>query len=253
MSNTIRRNWTRNELIVAFNLYLKIPFGKINYHNPLIRQLADVIGRSPSAIAWKLVNFASLDPTLQERNIKGASNVSALDKKVFSEFYSNWNLLVEESENAYQKLLKRGNIVKDVIGDLKGEYVDRVTKIRVNQSIFRDIILASYNGKCCVSGLAIKELLIASHIIPWAKDENNRLNPTNGLCLNVFHDKLFDCGFMTLDENYRVIYSKEMHRHPMNNHIKWILGYEGSRISSPCRFMPNVEFLEYHRNQIFRQ
>ena len=93
-----RRNWTRDELIVAFNLYCKIPFSKINKNHLLIKDLAEAIGRTPSAVAWKLANFASLDPTLQERDIKGASNFGKLDKQIFNELYNDWNNLGYRSE-----------------------------------------------------------------------------------------------------------------------------------------------------------
>jgi putative restriction endonuclease len=69
-----RRDWTREELIVAFNLYCKIPFGRIHIRNPLIIELAKSIGRTPSAVSWKLANFARLDPALKKRNIAGATH-----------------------------------------------------------------------------------------------------------------------------------------------------------------------------------
>ena len=61
--------WSREELIIAFNLYCKTPFGKIDERNPEIIFLAKVIGRTPGAVSWKLANFARLDPILKERNI----------------------------------------------------------------------------------------------------------------------------------------------------------------------------------------
>ena len=66
--------WTRDELILAINLYCKLPFGRLHRSNPEVIHLAELIGRTPSSIAYKLVNFASLDPSLQARGIKGASN-----------------------------------------------------------------------------------------------------------------------------------------------------------------------------------
>lgn len=62
--------WTRDELILAINLYCKLPFGKIHRGNPDIVELANLLGRTPSSIAYKLVNFASLDPSLQARGIR---------------------------------------------------------------------------------------------------------------------------------------------------------------------------------------
>lgn len=142
MSET-RRNWSREELIVAFNLYCKIPFSKIIYRLPQIQELAKAIGRTPSAVAWKLVNFASLDPDLQKRNISGAKNIGKQDKEIFEEFKNNWEGLIVESEFAYEKLVE---LKDNDIDDSKIEfYYDEtklgltkevITRQRVNQSFF---------------------------------------------------------------------------------------------------------------------
>ena len=52
-------------------------------------------------------------------------------------------------------------------------------KVRVNQDVFRKLVLANYGSKCCVTGLSVPDVLRASHISPWAEDEKNRLNPEN--------------------------------------------------------------------------
>ena len=76
--------WTREELIVAINLYCKLPFGRLHKGNPEVIKLANLLGRTPSSVAWKLVNFASFDPSLKARGIKGASNVSNLDRQIWN-------------------------------------------------------------------------------------------------------------------------------------------------------------------------
>ena len=68
--------WTREELILAINLYCKLPFGKLHSRNPEIINLAKLIGRTANSVAYKLVNFASLDPSLKARGIKGAANAT---------------------------------------------------------------------------------------------------------------------------------------------------------------------------------
>ena len=90
--------WTREELILAINLYCKTPFGRLYSRNPDVINLANLIGRTSNSVAYKLVNFASLDPTLQARGIKGASNASKLDKQIWGEFFNNWDSLPYESE-----------------------------------------------------------------------------------------------------------------------------------------------------------
>jgi len=143
----LRRNWTRDELIMAFNLYCVLPFGKLHRLNPEIIKLSKLINRTPSAVALKLVNFASLDPELKKRDIKGMSSHSRLDKQIFDEFQNNWSDLVIESElllNSYdvQNINSENNIISEQV---KG--IDKVilTKQRVNQQFFRKMVLSNYN------------------------------------------------------------------------------------------------------------
>ena len=251
-----RRNWTREELIVAFNLYCKIPFSKINSKHKLIIELANAIGRTPSAIAWKLVNFASLDPTLKERNIKGASNASKLDQTIFDEFYQNWNTLAYESEINLAKLLNKPLVTEDDIDfEIKeGKVRETLVKVRVNQSFFRSTVLASYENRCCITGISILDFLVASHIIPWSQDEKNRLNPENGLCLNSIHDKAFDKGYITIDFDYTLKISKYFDDFKKENNIhKFFLDFENKEIRLPKRFLPNKDFLEFHHRNIFKK
>jgi len=95
VSKSERKAWSRDELILAINLYCKTPFGKIHNRNPDIISLAKSLGRTPNSISYKLANFASLDLSLDR---KGASNVSKLDKEVWSEFNANWDNMAYESE-----------------------------------------------------------------------------------------------------------------------------------------------------------
>src|SRR4051812_31367809 len=99
-----RRKWTRDQLIVCFNLYCKLPFGQLHRGNPSIMQLAKLLDRSANSVAMKLVNFASLDPTHQTRGVKGLRNTSAADRAVWAEFNSNWEALAAESELAIRAL-----------------------------------------------------------------------------------------------------------------------------------------------------
>jgi putative restriction endonuclease len=249
--------WTREELILAFNLYCKIPFGTIHIHNPEIISLAKILGRTPSAVSWKLANLASLDPTLKKRNIAGASHGSKLDAEVWDEFNGDWDRLAFESEKLLaQKVGKRVEEISEVeLFDLPKEGKERetVVKVRVNQSFFRKTVLAAYDFKCCITGLEIPELLNASHIIPWSKDEANRVNPRNGLCLNAIHDRAFDRGLLTITPDFTITISKSVKKGSVSGAIQdFLLRYDGSEINKPTRFLPDVKFLKYHNRNVFR-
>jgi putative restriction endonuclease len=243
-------NWTRNELILAINLYCKIPFGRINTTTPEIRKLAKLIGRTPGSVSYKLANFASIDPSLDR---KGASNYSKLDAQVWEEFFKDWEGLSFESEMLLAQYEER-DLFQEVIypeETFLGADRERVVKTRVNQNFFRTSILASYNNTCCITEIKTPKLLVASHIIPWATDTRNRLNPSNGLCLNALHDKAFDTGLITLDAELRVMVSSELKHKKLESEHRQFHSYEGKKIALPGKFLPLQEFLEYHRNTVF--
>ncbi|MCK5739466.1 HNH endonuclease [bacterium] len=248
-----RRPWSREELILAINLYYKIPFGQLHNRNHEIIELAALINRTPSAVSWKLVNFASFDSSLQDRGIKGAQNASKLDREIWDEFYTHLDLLSFESE---MLLLERhntkNNIDLQVLGK-EGKDKVRDVKTRVNQSFFRSTILASYNNRCCITGLSNPEFLIASHIVPWSIDKKNRLNPQNGLLLNALHDKAFEFGFLTILPDYMIRVCSELLKSNEANVKNYFHKYHETKMELPSRFLPNVEFLKYHNQERFRQ
>ena len=95
--------WTREELIIAFNLYLKLPFGKMNKSTPEIIQLANLIGRTPSSIGMRLGNFASVDPYHQGRGVGGLKNGMNQVQPIWDEFFNNQEELIFLSEQILAK------------------------------------------------------------------------------------------------------------------------------------------------------
>lgn len=249
-----RNLWTREELILAFNLYCKIPFSKSVQTNPKVIELANVIGRTPSAVAMKLGNFGRLDPELKKRNISGLTSGSKRDIEIWDEFHNDWERLVYESELLFAN--KKGITIEKEIelneNDIPlGLDKKRLIKTRVNQYFFRRAVLSSYENKCCITGISIPTLLNASHIVPWSKDEKNRLSPRNGLCLNSIHDKAFDNKLITITPDYKIKISSTFNKFSDKKIIQDLFfNYENKTIFIPLKFTPKKEFLEYH-NSIF--
>ena len=252
-----RNLWTRVELILAFNLYLKIPFGKMHSTNKDVIHLASLIGRTPNSIALRLVNFASVDPVLKARGIKGMDGGTKIVQPIWDEFYHNQEELVFLSEqilaqkentsieNKYQELLFD-------IKDLKGETAIRQVKTRVNQSVFRQMVLANYSVKCAITSIDIPELLLASHIMPWSINEEHRLNPENGICLSALSDKAYDKGIIGITPNYEVIFSTSLKSKKETSFYKNNFApIENLKISEPLKYLPKKEFLEFHLDTIF--
>jgi len=250
-------NWTREQLILAFNLYCKIPFGRISKTSHEIIELAKLIGRTPSAVGLKLSNLASFDPNLQARGIKGMKHAGKGDRLIFEEFHHDREALAFESENILAKYQgvaleeKYKNQLPDLsdrVGDERVAYV----KTRVNQNFFRGMILANYHGKCSITGIDIPDLLIASHIIPWSENQQERLNPQNGICLSALYDKAFDRGLISFDDDCRMMLSKMLKDYCDRDYFKTYFGSrEGQKLVLPARAIPCREFLEWHQQNLF--
>ena len=170
-------NWTKEQTIVALNLYCKIPFNRVTSTHPEIIKIAKTIGRSTNSLKMKIGNFGSFDPELKKRGIVGLSNTSKLDKEVWMEFNSNWENLAFESEKLiadFSNMSLEQSLELDITNFPLGKEREAVIKARVNQTFFRSAILSSYNSKCCITGLSIPALLVASHIIPWSMSDKAR-------------------------------------------------------------------------------
>ncbi|MBC8373315.1 MAG: HNH endonuclease [Phycisphaerae bacterium] len=253
---TQRRNWARDELVVAFNLYCRMPFGQIRHQNPVIVQLAQSIGRTPSALSMKMGNFARLDPAHQRRNVGGLSHGGKLDRQVWDEFHANWETLALESQLALQRLDAGVNgdqeLEAPVLPGDKPSEITRQVKVRLVQRFFRDSVLSSYDYACTICELRLRKMLNASHIIPWSVDAARRADPRNGLSLCAFHDRAFDRGLITLDEHLRVTVSEQARiEDPPKLHHVGLLEIENRPIRLPERFHPDAEALAYHRENIF--
>lgn len=250
-----RRGWTRLELLKAVSLYCQMPFGKMHARNPAVGQLAREIGRTPSAVALKLVNFASLDPELRDRGIGGMPNTSRTDRAIWEEFFGRW----QELANAHV-LAVEGAARDDEHVDVQtrrgknseSTEVTRTVKARLGQQFFRNAVLAAYDWKCCVTDIATPELLRASHISPWAIDVEQRLNPRNGVCFNALHDAAFDRGLIAIGNKYQVLVSSRLKDEmPRSLYETAFQQYADRPIRLPERFRPDTDFLQKHRDTIY--
>jgi putative restriction endonuclease len=247
--------WTKEESILAINLYCKIPFGQMHSRNADVIELAELIDRTPGSVARRLGNFVSLDPKLKERGIRGLENASNLDKEIWHEYMQNWDEQFIEGEKLLAKkkhstIEKVNHIDLDNLKEVEGKERERLVIVRVNQSLFRKIVLSNFNYQCCITGIKIPELIVASHILPWSKDKGNRLNPKNGLALNTLHDKAFDCGLITVTENLKIKVSPKFYAQQDVISIKQnFIDYDGKGLIAPNKFYPDAEFLKVHNDR----
>lgn len=251
--------WTREELILVFNLYLKLPFGKMHTRTPEVIEMANITCRTVNSIAIRLTNFAACDPYHKGRGVKGMVGGIKQCQPIWDEFFGNKELLIYESESI---LAEKENQTIDSkfrdllfdIKDLKGEMKVREVKTRVNQHVFRQIVVANYSGKCAMSGIDLPELLLASHIIPWSENEDERLNPENGICLSALYDRAFDKGLIAINEKYEILVSDKLHKKKDTDYYeKYFAHLENQSLILPQRYLPKKEFIQYHLDVVFEK
>jgi putative restriction endonuclease len=259
--------WTREHFLIALNLYCKLPFGQFHDTNPLIVQVAKKMGRSPGSLEMQLNNFASVDPVQQARGIKGLPGIAKKAEAMWQEYFANLAELGPKSEQLLHDLFTTDDTkeVSVLAGD-KAEFepskapegpteITVTRKARRGQNFFRETILNAYGQSCCISGINVPRLLIASHIKPWGKFETSRLDPRNGLCLSALHDAAFNWGLITLDENFKVRVSKRLKDSYSEKSVKANFAlFEGELIRMPQKVCePSQEFLDHHRKVIFQR
>ncbi|HCT40643.1 MAG TPA: restriction endonuclease [Moraxellaceae bacterium] len=260
-------NWTREQVLVALALYCYLPFGKLDQSTPIIIDVANRLGRTPGALAMKLNNLAGLDPEITSSGRVGLTGSSNTDKAIWAEFESDREATLLQSQKLLNELYDGKTPLDLSIPDEAPSEAEEpilalpeVTSskafvtIRRGQNLFRKMVLSSYKVRCCITGFSHPNLLVASHIRPWSMDQENRLNPKNGLCLNSFHDKAFDTGLIAIRPDLTIALSNEFIAGARTADVpEWFLSFEGKSIIKPTKFHPSKEFLDWHYNEIFKR
>lgn len=159
------------------------------------------------------------------------------------------NKILQSSRSASslsKKLIKHYGL-----NDSYGEDSVRETKTRIGQDFFRSMLLENYNSKCAITGLDVPQVLRASHIVAWADDKANRMNPENGILLSATYDAAFDKHLISFDEDYRMILSKQIKDYYTSDAVKeYFFSKEGIQLNLPVRFLPSHELLQKHREKM---
>jgi putative restriction endonuclease len=117
--------------------------------------------------------------------------------------------------------------------------------------VFRKRVMQNFEGRCCLSGINEEELLVAGHIVPWAKRIDTRLDPSNGFLLYCPYDRLFDKGFISFDDRLRVVVGSWADR--CSPSLRTILKQlAGQQARLPVKWSIKQEYLAYHRAEILQ-
>lgn len=249
-----RRLWTDEEMILTLDLYFKLTFGRLHHSTPEVMELARLIKRTANSVAIRLSNYASCDPYIKNSGRTGL--VGGREKCLLF-----WNEYADKKEELFVRAAKIRSALKHETlehslaltqNDFLGAERETIIKQRVNQQAFRSMVLGNYNQRCAITGINIPELLIASHIIPWADDATQRLNPENGICLSPLYDKAFDKGLIGINTDYRIVLSEKLYSYGEEGYFKkYFASVENQKINLPEEHCPDKSFLEYHLQHIF--
>ncbi len=165
--------------------------------------------------------------------------------KDISLFYGNPSFLKHEAISlSIENLIPKSDL---------NDYSIENRKIEINsrqkQSVFRKKVLHNFQERCCLSLIPEANMLRASHIVPWSHRIDSRLDPSNGLCLSVTYDHLFDQGFISFSNSLQVIVTPEYKgfSRPLQKILEEI---KGRQAEIPKKHKINHDYLIYHRENI---
>lgn len=251
-----RNLWTREEMILALSLYFRLPFGRLNHATPEVKNLARLIGRTDNSVALRLVNYAACDPYILSTGRHGMASGAKTCQPIWDEYANDKERLFFEAKLIEARLLERS--IEEVLSitptELEGKEREAVVRQRVNQEAFHDMVFGNYNYRCAITGIDIPSMLAAGHIIPWSKSVEHRLDPENGLCLSPLYHEAFDQGFISLDDNYRIILAPKLAKYSSRDYYaQHFAALDHRPILLPDEHCPNPRYLEWHRDVVFNK
>lgn len=246
-----KRDYSDLEDAVCLFLYLKHGRKQLYDTDPDVIKLANSIGRTPTSVAYKLANFISVDPG---SNRRGFEHISKTDRKIWNAYQDD----LESLESIYELMLSGSSTAEEVLheermideGDFHIPDSTGVAPIRAGKEKIRLNALSFYSGRCAICGLDHPKLLVSSHIVPWSANEYVRGDPRNVILLCPLHDKLFDLGFIAIADDFSVIVSSALDRHEVAK--RTVMSIVGQKLNAPTNYPPKVEYLQYHRQHIFK-
>ena len=213
--------------MMAFALYIVLKPRECDDKGLDVQRLASFLHRTPSSVVLKIWNIAAYDANRKARGRVGMKHGSKLDSQVWQWYAEDPDTFMEQCLNLLRHALLQADannfnpapLASDRYSPLEtattllvaehtptGEERPITTLQRVNQSYFRNSLLQNYHSTCCITGMQIPKLLIASHIKPWkASSAVEKTAASNGLLLNAFHDRAFDQGLISIDDDYRIM------------------------------------------------
>ena len=114
------------------------------------------------------------------------------------------------------------------------------------QKAFADAVKTNYGFRCAITGIMTRNFLVASHIVPWSKDQSIRLDPSNGICLSILVDRAFEKGYLLIEDDHtiRIDRARIGDDRVLQSELE---PYEGRSLNAPAKEGPKLEYLQRRR------
>lgn len=149
---------------------------------------------------------------------------------------------IEKQIKVIEKAIKQNEPVKTTI--------ERMVKSRIGQNKFRNEVIKACNGLCPFTKINDLSLMNAGHIKPWAiSNDDEKLDPLNGFLFTLTYDRLFNNGYVSFTDDRKLMVSSMVSR----KNTKLLNLVEGNEVPIPLIKGKRKNYLDYHREMIFRK
>lgn len=215
--------WESWETTLALALLLNHD-GPLTEEKAPCRELAALIGRSPKSIYCKIENLRSLDSREARECLSHGARTDTVVWNAFVGSAGRFDVPVEKLYNEVGRILTdcfdpsaQNAALRLLLGNKDGLHMMQdetegtaLTRTRLRQGYFREVVLNRYHHRCLVTGLELDSLIEVAHIIPWSENEALRLVPDNALPLNPFVHRAYDLDLIGIDPELRIHVSNEL-------------------------------------------
>ena len=130
------------------------------------------------------------------------------------------------------------------------QFREALTRRRLGQGAFNLLVADAYGKRCTVSGERTYPVLEAAHIQPVKDGGMHRVD--NGLFLRSDIHKLFDRGYVTITPDLQVRVSAALDAEWQNGKIYYAFDKQAIRVLPAAGCAPSSDFLEWHRDAVFK-
>ena len=158
-----------------------------------------------------------------------------IDRATYVPRYPVWLIAETQERHEFTLALDEGQrlVNPNDLDSAKREYIERLTRARLHQPVFRARVLRAYEERCAMCRLHHPELLDAAHILPDRHPKGDPIVP-NGLSLCKIHHAAYDVNLLGVRPDLTIEVAPRLMRErdgPMLSH--GLQGVNGAQLVVP--------------------